>query len=102
MPGDFDMYEAIATSFNDAHPGGQSVTTEDVREELHKLLESYGRFKFIQDVPQDTSQTYRCSFCGKGPSQVSGFIGGPGGVYICNECVDACQFIFNRNQRKRP
>ena len=32
----------------------------------------------------------RCSFCGKTRSQVSKLIAGPGGVYICDECVHAC------------
>lgn len=31
-----------------------------------------------------------CSFCGKSRSQVSKLIQGPGGVYICDECVRAC------------
>ena len=31
-----------------------------------------------------------CSFCGKTRSQVSKLIAGPGGVYICDECVHAC------------
>lgn len=102
MADDFDIYKAIALSYNDAHTGSPQVGIEDVREELHKLLESYGRFKFIQDTPQDMNQTYRCSFCGKSPSQVAGFVGAPGGVYICNQCVDICQSIFQRSQRNRP
>lgn len=36
---------------------------------------------------------YRCSFCGKGQQQVHRLIAGPGGVYICNECIDLCQQI---------
>jgi glutamate-5-semialdehyde dehydrogenase len=31
---------------------------------------------------------YRCSFCGKRDDQVQRLIGGPGGVYICDECID--------------
>jgi len=30
----------------------------------------------------------RCSFCGKSRSEVSQLIMGPGGVYICNECIE--------------
>ncbi len=37
---------------------------------------------------------YRCSFCGKGQEGVHRLIAGPGGVYICNECVDLCNQIF--------
>ncbi|HEX6776862.1 MAG TPA: ClpX C4-type zinc finger protein, partial [Ktedonobacterales bacterium] len=32
--------------------------------------------------------TYRCSFCGKSQDQVQRLIAGPGGVYICDECID--------------
>ena len=31
---------------------------------------------------------YRCSFCQKEQWQVKRLIGGPGSIYICNECVD--------------
>lgn len=37
---------------------------------------------------------YRCSFCGKGQAQVEWLIAGPGGVYICDECVALCQEII--------
>jgi ATP-dependent protease Clp ATPase subunit len=31
--------------------------------------------------------TYVCSFCSKDQDQVQRLIAGPGGVYVCNECV---------------
>ena len=37
---------------------------------------------------------YRCSFCGKRQEQVRRIIAGPGGVYICDECVELCQEII--------
>ena len=37
---------------------------------------------------------YRCSFCGKSQEQVHRLIAGPGGVYICDECIDLCQEII--------
>jgi ATP-dependent Clp protease ATP-binding subunit ClpX len=37
---------------------------------------------------------YRCSFCGKEQDQVYRLIAGPGGVYICNECIDLCLEII--------
>ncbi len=37
---------------------------------------------------------YNCSFCGKNQDQVRRLIAGPGGVYICNECVDLCREII--------
>jgi len=37
---------------------------------------------------------YHCSFCGKSKDQVMRLIAGPGGVYICDECVDLCREII--------
>ena len=39
----------------------------------------------------------RCSFCGKTRSQVSKLIAGPGGVFICDECVHACTDMIDEN-----
>jgi ATP-dependent Clp protease ATP-binding subunit ClpX len=36
-----------------------------------------------------------CSFCGKSHSEVKKLIAGPG-VYICNECVDVCSGILQK------
>lgn len=36
-------------------------------------------------------QGYACSFCGKGQKQVLRLIAGPGGVFICDECVASFQ-----------
>ena|SRR5581483_590443 len=32
-------------------------------------------------------RTYMCSFCDKAQDQVRRLIGGPEGIYICDECV---------------
>ncbi|MBQ4177643.1 MAG: ATP-dependent Clp protease ATP-binding subunit ClpX, partial [Lachnospiraceae bacterium] len=36
----------------------------------------------------------RCSFCNKTEDQVRKLIAGPGGVYICDECIDVCSEIM--------
>ena len=36
-----------------------------------------------------------CSFCGKPEEQVRKLIAGPGGAYICDECVEICSEIIN-------
>jgi len=41
---------------------------------------------------------YRCSFCGKSQEQVHRLIAGPGGVYICGECIDLCKEIIAEEQ----
>src|SRR6266704_3428683 len=45
-----------------------------------------------------TRITYRCSFCGKSQDQVQRLIAGPGGVYICDECIDLCREIIDEEQ----
>ncbi|WIG58942.1 MAG: Aspartate carbamoyltransferase [Ktedonobacterales bacterium] len=40
----------------------------------------------------------RCSFCGKSREQVNAMIAGPGGVHICNECVDLCLQIIEEER----
>lgn len=39
-----------------------------------------------------------CSFCGKSHSEVRKLIAGPG-VYICNECIDVCASIIEKEVR---
>jgi ATP-dependent Clp protease ATP-binding subunit ClpX len=39
-------------------------------------------------------QTLHCSFCGKSDAEVEKLAAGPGGIYICNECVAICEIIM--------
>jgi hypothetical protein len=39
-----------------------------------------------------------CSFCGKSKERAQWLIAGPGGVYICNECVALCNEIIAGKQ----
>ena len=41
-----------------------------------------------------TNDEMRCSFCGKPRNQVNKLIQGSGGIYICDECVNACTDIL--------
>jgi alkylhydroperoxidase/carboxymuconolactone decarboxylase family protein YurZ len=45
---------------------------------------------------------YRCTFCGKSQEQVQRLIAGPGGVYICNECINLCREIIEDEQAGAP
>ena len=36
----------------------------------------------------------RCSFCNKTQEEARKLIAGPGGVYICDECIDICADII--------
>ena len=35
-----------------------------------------------------------CSFCGKARDSVQRLIAGPGGIFICDECVRLCDVII--------
>lgn len=42
----------------------------------------------------DSTNRLHCSFCGKTEKQTRKLIAGPGGVYICDECVALCSEIL--------
>jgi ATP-dependent Clp protease ATP-binding subunit ClpX len=42
-----------------------------------------------------------CSLCGKSHSEVKKLIAGPG-VYICNECIDVCSNILEKEMKGAP
>ena len=48
----------------------------------------------------DDRRKETCSFCGRSKKQVDAFVEGPGGVFICPECIDLCYNIV-RQERKR-
>ena len=41
-------------------------------------------------------------FCNKTQDQVKKMIAGPGGVYICDECVDICADIIEEEYEDEP
>jgi len=41
-----------------------------------------------------------CSFCGRAKKQVDAFVEGPGGVFICPECIDLCYNIVRQDRRR--
>ena len=46
-------------------------------------------------MPEAEATEARCSFCGKSQEEVKKLIAGPG-VFICDECVQLCQAIIDR------
>jgi ATP-dependent protease Clp ATPase subunit len=46
-------------------------------------------------------QIYVCSFCGKHQDQVRRLIAGPGGIYVCDECIDAFSKVHEEAQEER-
>jgi hypothetical protein len=60
----------------------------------------------VDDSPGDkqvaSNPKLICSFCGKNQDQVRKLIAGPS-VYICDECVDRCNEILEReSERETP
>ena len=49
------------------------------------------------EATQTRERVYRCSFCGKSQTEVKTLVAGAG-VFICDECVQLCQAIFDRKQ----
>ena len=43
---------------------------------------------------------FHCTFCGKNERQVAKLISGPGGIFICDECVDLCNEILDEEEMK--
>ncbi len=61
----------------------------------------------IQDLGETTvagknMEKIRCNFCGKTQEQVRKLIAGPGGAYICDECVDICAEIIEEEFEDEP
>lgn len=50
-------------------------------------------------MAKDDRNQVRCSFCGKSEEQVMRLVAGPGGVYICNECIELCSDIIYEEER---
>lgn len=41
-----------------------------------------------------------CSFCGRTKRQMDAFVEGPGGVFICPDCIDLCYNIVRQERRR--
>lgn len=39
-----------------------------------------------------------CSFCGKGEGEVAKIIAGPNDINICNECIDECVYLLDKDK----
>jgi ATP-dependent Clp protease ATP-binding subunit ClpX len=49
----------------------------------------------------DRNRNAYCSFCRKSYREVGPLVEGPGGVYICAECVELCASIIDQEKRRR-
>ena len=53
-------------------------------------------------MSDSNKRTLRCSFCGKQEREVHRMIQGPGGVRICDECVNLCRDILQDGYNAQP
>ncbi len=51
--------------------------------------------------PQDIKPFIRCNFCSRGQQEVKKLIAGPGGIYICDNCVEVAHSIVTADQREK-
>lgn len=51
-----------------------------------------------KEKKQETRAIYHCSFCGKSQDQIQRLVAGPGGVYICDECIDFCRKSIEKGE----
>jgi excisionase family DNA binding protein len=88
-----------------ASPAEKTQTTHPIARALNDVLMSLVP---PADARAETRQTgrlagkgragYRCSFCGKTQERVRRLIAGPGGVFICDECVALCNTILSEQE----
>ena len=52
-------------------------------------------------MANETHNEVCCSFCGKNADEVMRLVAGPGGVFICDECVELCQTIIEDEEHTR-
>lgn len=49
---------------------------------------------------KDNNEQLFCSFCGKPKELVGRLIAGPNGIFICDECVEACRDVIKEDNAK--
>lgn len=55
----------------------------------------------MSDKKSADDKALHCSFCNKTQGEVTKLISGPGGVYICNECISLCnEMIIEEHQEQ--
>jgi len=53
-------------------------------------------------MARNDDEKVRCSFCGKMGDQVRKMISGPGGTYICDECIELCAELIGEEVPQEP
>jgi ClpX C4-type zinc finger len=58
------------------------------------IVRIYLPVRFILTSETIMSKLLRCSFCGKAEQEIEKLAAGPGGLRICNECVEVCRLLM--------
>jgi ATP-dependent Clp protease ATP-binding subunit ClpX len=53
-----------------------------------------------EDTGHSKEAMVKCSFCGRNPTQVRKLIAGPGGIFICDGCIDTAHGLLQTSAAK--
>lgn len=55
----------------------------------------------MDDINQQTDKTARCNFCNRSQPLVKKLIAGPGGIYICDVCIELAHSIIFAEKKEK-
>jgi ATP-dependent Clp protease ATP-binding subunit ClpX len=65
------------------------------------LIKCYLKEKIMDDINQQTDKTPRCNFCNRSQPLVKKLIAGPGGIYICDICIELAHTIVFAEKKQK-
>jgi ATP-dependent Clp protease ATP-binding subunit ClpX len=65
------------------------------------LIKCYLKEKIMDDINQQTDKTPRCNFCNRSQPLVKKLISGPGGIYICDICIELAHTIVFAEKKQK-
>ncbi len=57
------------------------------------LIKCYRKEKIMDNINQQNDKTARCNFCNRSQNLAKKLIAGPGGIYICDICIELAHSI---------
>ena len=64
-------------------------------------MKCYLKEKIMNDINQHTDKTARCNFCNRSQPLVKKLIAGPGGIYICDICIEIAHTIIFAEKKQK-
>lgn len=65
------------------------------------LIKYFQKEKIMDDINQQTDKTARCNFCNRSQPLVKKLIAGPGGIYICDVCIELAHSIIFAEKKEK-